>query len=115
MKSSETKYTVSNNSSTWGLLSSGTLCSADGQLGNTISEQLIGPIFKGQVVQAGFGLPDPWRVDWLAVPKCRQLTENLRYITSQKSKDLIYTMGEAWNHAIIVHAILHYYELSGQH
>jgi hypothetical protein len=41
----------------------------------------------------------PWRWDWQAVPKHRYLTTNQRCVTSQKSKDLVYTVVEAWNHA----------------
>jgi len=34
-----------------------------------------------------------------AIPKRRQQTTDLRCVKSQKSKGLIYTVAEAWNHA----------------
>ena len=43
-------------------------------------------------------LHDPWRWDQYIVPKCQYLTTNIRCITFQKSKDVIYIMAEAWKH-----------------
>jgi hypothetical protein len=53
-----------------------------------VSEQLIGPVFKG-----------------LAVPDCfrgfpqRSVTKITRYVIRQKGENLTYTSAEAWNHA----------------
>lgn len=51
LKSSETKYTVSKNSSTRGLLSSGMLCRINWWLVTNILGQPLSRIFKGWVVQ----------------------------------------------------------------
>jgi len=91
MKSSETKYTVSNNSSTWGLHSSGTLHSADGQL-TPFQDNWLVPSSKvkwSKQVMDCLTLED-------GLIGCPEMSATNCYITSQKSKGLIYTMVDDW-------------------
>jgi hypothetical protein len=53
------------------------LCSVDWQFHTDVSEELVGSILDGQAVQE------------------TSVTTNLRSVTAQKSKDLIYNSAEA--------------------
>jgi hypothetical protein len=44
-------------------------------------------------------LVNTWTCDREVVPKRRQLTSNLRHVTSQKNENLTYTAAKDWNHA----------------
>lgn len=56
--------------------------------------QPFGPIFKGQPVKGDWILEDG--TNWMSW-NISQQTPILQCVKTQKSKDLIYTMVEAWN------------------
>jgi hypothetical protein len=72
---------------------------------------VLRPSFFGDVMQRSFvvscrrfersvlELLNPWKWDRQVVPKRRQLTTKLRWVTSQKNEDLINTAVDAGNHA----------------